>query len=484
MTPSGPLVSPSFSWVPEYHKTYGPEVADLASMAGFTPDPEQALALDAMFAVDRFDRSVAFEVSVVCARQNLKTGLLKQAALGWLFVTEQNLIVWSAHEFAVAQEAFRDMTILIESCPDLDREVKAIHRGNGDEAIELLSGQRLKFKARTKGGGRGLTGDKVVLDEAMFLKPVHMGSLLPTLAAVDDPQVVMAGSAGLVDSAVQRATRDRGRAGGDPSLAYLEWCDPSPGGCATEDCDHRLGAVSCALDDRDRWRLANPAMGRRITEEYIASERRALPPEEFARERLGWWDEPAEAGTDLSPTSWALVADETVDVRSIPHPVLALDVSPSHASASIVAVGFDPVRALPVLELVERRPGASWLVERVAILKAQYGATVALNSSGPIGSLIPELTAAGVIYTDVRGGDYVKACGLLVASVNERGLRHHNDAEFTAAILGARARKNGDGFSFSRSDSSVDITPLVAAAVGLWSTAAAPAPSEPTVLFL
>ena len=41
----------------------------------------------------------------------------------------------------------------------------------------MPGGQRIKFKARTNSGGRGLTGDKVILDEAMFLMPSQMGSL-------------------------------------------------------------------------------------------------------------------------------------------------------------------------------------------------------------------------------------------------------------------------------------------------------------------
>ena len=80
----------------------------------------------------------------------MKTGTLKQGALGWMFLLDRRLIVWSAHEFSTAQEAFRDMLELVEGTPELDRKVKAVHRANGDEAIELLNGCRLKFKARTK----------------------------------------------------------------------------------------------------------------------------------------------------------------------------------------------------------------------------------------------------------------------------------------------------------------------------------------------
>ncbi len=173
--PSVTLVEPAYFTFPDFAGSLGPEVADLAGMINFPADPEQELVLDAMFGVDKHGVRTAFEVAVIGARQNIKTGLFKIAALGEAFICEVPLLVWSAHEFPTAQEAFRDLSELIESSPDLDREIKAIYRGNGDESIELLNGCRIKFKARTKSGGKGLSGKRVVLDEAFALQPVHSG---------------------------------------------------------------------------------------------------------------------------------------------------------------------------------------------------------------------------------------------------------------------------------------------------------------------
>ena len=153
------------------------------------PDPAQRLALDAIFA-QKDGRSAAFEVAVISSRQNIKTAIFKMAALGWLFITGERLVVWSAHEFPTAAEAFRDLDDLVTGCDYLRRQVRNIYRGNGDESIELLSGARLIFKTRTKGGGRGLSGRKVILDEGFALRPMHMGALLPTLSAQPDPQVL------------------------------------------------------------------------------------------------------------------------------------------------------------------------------------------------------------------------------------------------------------------------------------------------------
>lgn len=295
---------PAWSSGPAYRKTLGPEVAALSALAGFIPDVEQRLALDAIFAMGADGRAAAFEVAVIACRQNIKTGLFKQCALGWLFITDQRLIVWSAHEFATAKEAHRDLVELIEGCDPLRKRVKAIHRANGEEGIELLTGQRINFKARTNTGGRGLSGDKVVLDEGFALQDSHLGTLVPLLSVRPDPQILTGSSAGLGTSHVLRNIRDRGRAGTDPSLSYFEWSDDLPGDCQQADlCSHNVYEVGCRLDDQRRWARANSQLGRRLTMEYVLHERRMLPPAEFARERLGWWDEIADTAPRSTPTS-------------------------------------------------------------------------------------------------------------------------------------------------------------------------------------
>lgn len=468
------LVRPLFSWVPEYDYTLGPEVGAVAAMAGLPADPEQQLILDATFAV-RDGRSAARDVGVCAPRQNLKTGSLKQMALGWLYVTEERLIVWSAHEFGTAQEAFRDMCELIESTPDLDREVQQIHRGNGDEAIELTGDRRLKFKARTKGGGRGLTGNRVVLDEAMYLKAMHMGALVPTLRAVADPQLVFAGSAGMADSHVWRAQRDRGRAGADVSLAWIEWAsDPEPGGCATEDCTHRVGVEGCSLDDDDRLRRSNPALGRRITLETLHDDRRTMPVEEYARETLGWWDVPVEDedAAVFTEAQWLACAD--VESEAVGRVAFAVDVAPDGQRATISVAG---VRGdgLPHVAVVDAREGTDWVPARAAeLLKRHDNVGLALDPGGPAGALLVELEKVGVEPMQIKARELVQACQRLYNLVEAGDLRHRDEGALHDAVLGAKKRPVGDGWAWARKKATTDITPLYAATIALWAHSTKP----------
>jgi hypothetical protein len=462
------LIPPLFSWVPERDYTLGPEVGEVAAMAGLPPDPEQQLILDATFAV-RDGRSASRDIGVCAPRQNLKTGALKMMALGWLYVTEERLIVWSAHEFGTSQEAFRDMCELIEGTPDLDREVKQIHRGNGDEAIELTGDRRLKFKARTKGGGRGLTGNRIVLDEAMYLKAAHMGALVPTLRAVRDPQLVFAGSAGMADSHVWRDVRDRGRAGGDESLAWNEWAsDAEPGGCLLEDCSHRRDVEGCALDDEERLRRSNTALDRRITLETLRDDRRTMPPEEYARETLGWWDPPAvdEDASVFTEEQWLACGD--VESAAVGRVAFAVDVAPDGQRASISVAG---VRAdgLPHVAVVDSRDGTAWVPARAAQLLADHDAVgLALDPGGPAGALLKGLEKAGVEPLQIKTRELVQSCGRFYNLVEERGLRHRDEGALLDAVLGVKKRFVGDAWAWARKEATVDITPLYAATVALW----------------
>lgn len=471
MSESSPAVKPAYYSVPEWHDTAGPEVAELNEIAGYGPDPEQRMLLDATFAVDKRGLSVAFEVAAICSRQNLKTGWFKQTGLGWLFVTEEPLVVWSAHEFATVQEDFQDLEQLVTGSDILRKRVKRIHRTNGDEAIELITGARMVFRTRTKGGGRGLSGRKVGLDEGFALKPEHMGALLPLVSAQPDPQVLYGSSAGLPESAVLRGVRDRGRAGDDPRLAYLEWCAPPPvEACRDGDaCSHALDAEGCGCDDPELWQRANPAMGRRISRENIAAERRALPPTEFGRERMGWWDDPVEGVSPITPQAWGERADPESRVED---PVaFAVDVTPDRTRAAIGVAGRR-TDGRHHGELAYHQAGTGWVVDQIVESATRQGAcSVALDPSGPAGAFVQELQERG-FSTDpgpgewrlhlVSAREHAQACGALTDDVANDRWRHPDQAPLNAALSGAVARPLADAWAWSRRNSGVDISPLVA----------------------
>lgn len=469
------LLAPAWHASPDRDFTDGDLVAEL--MAGchddkgpYVMDPEQRLVLDDWFAYRRTPRGpklAAFEGAAIACRQNMKTGVLKAAALGKVYVSEQRLVVWSAHEFFASREAFRDLRILIESNPDMDREVMKVWTGAGSEAIEFTHDRRLIFKARTKSSGRSLSGDTVILDEAFALQPEHIASLAPTLAARPDPQMLYGSSAGLLTSSVLRALRDRGR-GQAARLAYAEWAaEQRP--CLHPECDHAVGAEGCALDDEVLWRQANTAIARgRMTVETIAGLRQAnaAEPMKFAREQLGWWDDPGADGA-LQPIDGERFA-KLVRPEKIASPVFALDVSPRRTWAAVVAAGGDAGRVL--VEIPSRKGekayqrGTAWIVPTFRRLAKRWpGARVRLLSKAQAVTFAPKLEELGFVVDLVGMGDYPAMCAALAQRVDDGTVAHRGELELTASVDASIAVEVGEEqWRWGRRKSGGDITPLVA----------------------
>jgi hypothetical protein len=492
-------LEPTHLHVPEYVETFGPEVADLCAKAGFAPDPEQELILDATFAIQSNGKPAAFEVDMVGPRQNFKTGVLKMIELGWLYVTKERLSIHSAHELSTTEETFRETAALIEDNSFLSRHLlptrgdrPGITAANGRWAIELTGDRRLRYRARQATGGRGLSGDKVVLDEFFAVTPAVIGSLYPTLSARPRPQVVSASSAGLLMSEALRDKRDRGRGGLTHNQFYIEYSDPdgptpkrpNPG-CETPGCMHAKTAAGCALDDERRWERIMSALDRRVLRETIRSLRQAMPPEEFAREFLVWWeDPPADSASQVFGPHWGKqgIADAVA-----PKPrCLGVAVEPGRAYSSLAAVGdygADAVRVVfPASSRADvggRRPGASWIVDEACSIADRHGIPVAIAGSGPGADLVEPLRERlgdRLLVADMS--DLKDACAALYDGITETHTVFHNDA----AELNDAARDGGRRMSAGRF--LWDHSMLEAPSLALWGATAKQPTRTPMAAFL
>ncbi|MER5356085.1 terminase [Kitasatospora sp. NPDC002551] len=452
------------------------EFIDLAASAGLILDPWQQYVLTHGLG-ERADGSWAsFKNSVWVPRQNGKGGIIEALELGWLFLTREELILHSAHEYKTAEEGYRRVRGLVENTPDLDRHVHKYWQANGEQGIELRrssGGGRLKFIARSRGSGRGFSGDKNILDEAQEIIAAQMAALLPTMSARPDPQIWFFGTPPESADAWCYSLREDGESGADPRMMHLDWgtdLDPT-------DPEQRRQAAR----DVDLWYACNPTLGRRITEEYVRGE--ALPSglgERFMTERLGAWLPRLVdgAGAPLTPEAWEALAD--AESRRSGDVAFAVDVTPSRDFASIAMYGLR-ADGLGHVELVDRRPGTDWLVERLVQLRERHKpVAIGLDAKGPAGSLLVELSKRGIEAPDdpehpERGQlalplaqDVAAGCGQLVDAVKQGTLRHIGQEPVMAAIRGAKTRPLGDAWAWARRVSTVDISPLVAATLARW----------------
>jgi hypothetical protein len=451
---------PAHSNAPVSVGTYGPMVCDLAATVGLQLDPEQRLALDVMYAHDRRGRLVATEYGLAAPRRNIKTHVAKAASLADLVLFGQPDCLWTAHLRDTAYDAFRNdkgdgLADLFDSYDHLRRLVEKMPDSDGETAIRLrrpAAGEptpALAFVTRSERGGRGLSGRRVTFDEALFLKPSMLSALLPVLAAESiggAVQVRYMGSAGLLQSAVWRGIRDRGRRGGEPRLSWLEWAAPHEP-CELERCTHAVDTPGCALDRPHLIRAANLALDRRIDLEYVlGTERRGMDPVDYACERLGWWqDPPNTTGGDLDMVRWG----ELHDTAAQPRKPLVVGVDQGEDRTVSIGVAWrradGGVQVMLAHEKDAPRPDVGLspaaAVLRLAQLRKTWGARVLLG--GPALGLERELLDAGVPVEAVSGSEFATACGQLDDRIRAGAVHHGAQSELTDSVGVARWRAVG-----------------------------------------
>jgi hypothetical protein len=471
------VIRPRVEWVPAAAGSLGAEIVSFAKRVGMTLDPEQELVLEGAHGLREDGRWQTREVGVNMPRQNGKGEILIARELAGLFVFGERLVIHTAHEFKTSAEHFNRLESVIRDCPELHAQVKRNASGrivgyrysHGEESIELQSGARIEFKTRTKSGMRGFAGvDCLVLDEAMIISESAHSASMPTIRASKaqrGPQLWYAGSA--VDQEthdhgiVWTRVRERGIAGEDPALAYFEW---------SLDAEHPDDVSDEVALDKELWQRVNFAIARgRITEEHMEWERRAMSFRGFVVELLGVGDYPAtdvSADVLVSVDDWHGLEDpESVLVDPI---CLAFDVSPERQTA-IVAAGLNEAGFLHV-EVVHAGAGTGWLTHRLVELYAKHEVIeIVCDGYGPAAAMARKADEAGITVRRLDANEYGQSCGAFVDAVGEKTLRHIGQDELLAAIRGAKARPLVDRWAWSRTKSTVNIAPLVAGTLALWS---------------
>lgn len=458
----------------EIASSQGTAVAVAAQIAGLVLDDWQEYFLSLATARRSDGYWSASEVGLECARQNGKSGLIEARIIWGLFFNKtEKTIIYSAHEFKTAVEIFGRLEALIMSSRALSRQVKQVKRGNDDRSIILRDGSRVKFLARSGGSARGFSGDLIIFDEAYALKGSMLAAMRPTMAArsiTGQPQIWFASSAGMEDSDVLNGMRSRVieegaqephehtiyQTAAEPKLLWMEWS-------AHPDCDS---------SDLEARRRSNPALGKRISLEFLDDELRAFAsdPEKgeeyYRREYLGIRPQ-ILAAQALSLTK----LKESVDAAAeLPEQIaLAVDVTPQRDYAVIAAAGVLEDGRI-VTEVVDHGIGTEWLPDALRRLKDSLGPSrIVVDASSAAGAMEPEFRRAGVKVTLITARQYAQSCGQFLDDFNAgRMVTRLEQEELVEAVKDAQMKWLGDSlFRWNRKNPLGNIAPLVAVTLAM-----------------
>lgn len=452
------LCPPTFTRVPEGDETTGQDCCDLAAAYNIGLDDWQQ---DIVRGLLRESGGLwsASQAGLVVARQSGKGQILLAVELFGLFELGES-ILHTAHAVKTSSDAFRRLWAVIQAHPELAARVRRHSQMIGAEYVELDSG-RIAFTTRSASAGRGLSLDRLVVDEAEDLPAPEVSALAPTVFSRPRAQSLFFGTAPGVfhDSEAFANMRASAHDGLNPRLAWWEW--------SAEWGDD--------IDDQELWVRVNPAVASgRIPLQAIVDDRAVLPPDAFRAERLSMWVPRAAEGMVFDPQAW----DALCDPASVPLTELALglDVPPSREAATVCLAGRRADGRLH-LEWYETRQGVSWLPGWVDERLAPGVRAVVVDERGALAEL--DWTAANVRPHRAGHRDVAMGAGLLWDAVTEGTVNHRGQVELTTAVLNAKQRPMMGGQAFGWDRKAAGSSVLIAATLALWGVIGCDKPTRP-----
>jgi hypothetical protein len=460
--------APSHRLVPDCVKTLGPKAREYVANYGLHCQPWQALVVDDMLGVRADKRWAARDAGLSVPRQNGKSVIAELLIIAGLYLFKEELIVYTAHQVDTALEIFERVVTRIEHNADLKRRLprNGIRRAQGSQSITLDNPkQRLLIKARSKGGVRGFSADRIFFDEAQLgLNEEEIAALGPTQRTRPNPQTIFMGTPPLVTGSYWALKLRLPALAGDPKMSWHEWSPPK----------------GFDPTDRDVWWATNPALGTLISEEDIEYDLKRLGTK-FSAEALGFWlPEKDEAGWQVfREDDWQDAQDPTTEI--VGPSSFAVELSRDLSTISIGAAGRN-AEGKRHLELATRFPAdvgrlIGWLRKR---REKWQPVAVAMDPAGPASAFISDVEKHyGEIYKPI-GRDVAAACGSVYVGISAseesaRDVRIRPHPVLDAAARGAIWRDRGDARVFDRrNDDAPDVAPIMAVTLADLALASAP----------
>jgi len=439
----------------------GQDLIDFSSSIGLELLPWQKwLAIHAHKYNPETNRWAHPLISVVVARQNGKTTIMKSRILMGLFEWKNPLQIGTAHRLTTSLETFRDLVNIIEENEGLAQQVKRIRWAHGSEEIETIHGTRYMVKAGAA-AARGISRpESVHIDETRELKDESTwASLRYTMMAADDPQLWTYSNAGDQHSVILNSLRERGlsaAAGGSDDIGYFEW---SSGYHPIDDTPEFWGGIA----------QANPSLNYTINEDNIKAVLND-PADVVRTEVLCQWV--ATISGAIPPESFAACGDESLDLDPEYTTWLGIDCSPDRKNAALVAAQQIPdsdgkffVKLLHTWHNDVSLDDKS-IANEIGDYVRQYPTELVAYSKKTASAIAARLAPAGIHTEAIDGALYGQSCDEFLGAVTSGRLRHKNQAELTKQVVAAARLPQGDGgWVIGRRASGSVVTATVAAAL-------------------
>lgn len=436
--------TPRLQGLPVKGKSAGHLVAQLADDLGQPLLPWQQHVLDDALTVGDNGRWARSTCGVLVARQNGKTHMMRMRMLAGLYIFGEQQIIGMAQTRQLALDTFKKTVDLAESMDWMRKRIKRVSRTNGQEELEVYCEhypkacpykcERLRkyaIRAATSEGPRGSTADLLYVDELREIDPQAWAAATPVTTARPNAQIWVTSNAGDATSTVLNELRMRALQGDSSRIGWYEWSAPA----------------GSQVNDREAWRMANPALGHIIDETVIEDAAQFDNPDAFKTERLCMWVDAIDSPWPMD--NWN---NNEADVKLTPG-------LPTWMALDIV---FDRTRAY--LVTVQQRSDGKYncflhefqkdvpindveLASEIADISRQFHPRVMAYDPNTAGYVAPHLARAGVPVapTPWSSASFAIMCDQTLSEMTAGNLFHPAQQTMHAHLVACARRPASDG---------------------------------------
>lgn len=446
--------------------TLGPFVGEISEMLGRPFMPWQQHVADIALELDEETGLPVYrEVVLLVPRQAGKSTLFLALLVHRCFATwktgPQNVVYTAQSRNDARKKWLEDYVEALEESPLRHQFTKSL--ANGAEGLSWANKSHFGLSATTKKAGHGPTLDLGLLDEAFSQIDTRITKAWrPAMATRQEAQLWITSTAGdspedspfLFKKVV--AGRENAAAGKNTGTAYFEWSD------------HDSDISTPELLTEAAIRI-HPAVGYTITEGTLAADIAADDdPEDSVRGYLNRWGKRTKNVGPITVEDWEACGVSARQAEIVGTPTMAYDVPPDRETASITAAGSTR-SGRSAIEIIDLRDGVEWAPMRLKELHMRHKfRCVVIDGAGPAANIIDDLDLLEVPYAVIGLPQMAKACATIRDRVVAVDVVHCNQPEMVTAIAGSKKKALGDRWTWSRSSSTTNISPLVGGTIALF----------------
>ena len=456
--------------------TWGPHICKIMDWLGTPAMPWQEYAADVIGEIDPRTGLPRWPMVIISVpRQAGKTTLVLAACIHRMLTGEKRRVWSTAQTGLKARKKWIEQVESIETGAFPLKELFKVKKSQGSEQLSIPRlGSHFSPHPPSEDSLHGEQSDLNFIDEGWVFDEAQaqalMQAIVPTQTTRPGAQTIIVSTMGTAASTWFHGLVERAKQPGS-KIALLEW------GIGPDDDPSDLETVAAA----------HPAYGHTLNMDALEAARHQLAPSEFAR---AYGNRPTGARERFIPLeAWQSAQSEKMIPDDAPV-VFGAAVSMDRTEVAIAAAAWGD-DGIPIIEIVDVRPGTGWALNRLQKLVERHDAPPPLvDKIGPSGTLADQLRQADLEPPKFFARDLSTACAELmdritrvdVDGVAAPDIHIRPDESLDMAAELAEQRRMGDAWAWDRKRPAGSIAALEAATLALFALMHRPAaPAAPVI---